>query len=172
MSETRIRWAQAEDAGEIVRLVRALTLYENEPVEIVKLDEAAVRRDGFPPPGQPRRFECLLAELDGRTVGLALFFPNYSTWEAGPGIYVEDLFVDEAARGHGLGQALMAAVAQIAQARGCGRVDLNVMHWNPTRDFYQRIGMRHMNDWLPYRMSGEAIAELAATAPAVAGAGD
>lgn len=165
MAETRIRWARPDDAATIVRLVQALALYENEPVETVKMTEADVLRDGF---GEPRRFECLLAELNGTPVGFALFFHNYSTWEGRAGLYVEDLFVTEEARGHGLGRALMAALTAVARDRGCPRLDLWVLHWNPTREFYHRIGMRHMADWLPYRMEADAIAALADTAPAIA----
>lgn len=165
MANTAIRWARPEDAATIVGLVRALAQYENEPVETVKMTEADVLRDGF---GEPRRFECLLAELDGDAVGMALFFHNYSTWEGRAGLYVEDLFVKEEARGHGLGRALMAALAAVARDRGCPRLDLWVLHWNPTREFYHRIDMRHMADWLPYRMEREAIAALADTAPAIA----
>lgn len=169
MAEIGVRWASPADAGEIVRMVKALAVYEKEPVEVVSLDEAAVLRDGFPGDGKPPRFECLIAELDGRAVGLALFFANYSTWAARPGIYVEDLYVDDVARGHGLGKALMAAIAGVARARGCGRIDLNVMHWNPTREFYHRLGLRHMQDWLPYRLNDSEIATLAAAAPAAGG---
>ena len=164
MSRTRIRWARPIDAGTIVRLVQALAAYENEPAESVKMTEADVLRAGF---GEPRRFECLLAELDGEAVGFALFFHNYSTWEGRAGLYVEDLFVEERARGHGLGRALMAAIAAVARERDCPRVDLWVLHWNPTREFYHRIAMNHMREWLPYRMTGEAIASLADTAPSI-----
>lgn len=163
MSET-IRWARREDAAEIVRLVRALAEYEREPPSIVKMTEADVLRDGF---SEPRRFEALIAEADGRAVGFALFFHNYSTWEGRAGLYVEDLFVEPAARGCGLGRKLMAALARIAHERGCRRLDLNVLRWNPTRDFYHRIGLNHLEEWLPYRMRPDAIAALAATAPAI-----
>lgn len=169
MSRTGVRWAGPRDAGEIVRLVRALADYENEPQESVKISAADVLRDGFPADGADRRFECLLAELDGAPVGMALFFHNYSTWEGRAGLYVEDLFVEERARGHGLGRILMAALARIADERRCPRLDLNVLDWNPTRDFYHRIDMAHMADWLPYRMTRPAIAALAATAPEIAG---
>lgn len=164
MAETSIRWARPSDAATIVELVRALALYENEPVETVKMTEADVLRDGF---GEPRRFECLLAELNGAPVGFALFFHNYSTWQGRAGLYVEDLFVTEQARGHGLGRALMAALAAVARERGCPRLDLSVLHWNPTREFYHRIDMQHMDEWLSYRMQSAAIAALADTAPAI-----
>ena len=159
-----IRWARREDAGEIVRLVRALAEYENEPPSIVRMTEADVLRDGF---GEPRRFEALIAAANGESVGFALFFHNYSTWEGRAGIYVEDLFVEPRARGRGLGRMLMAALARIAHERGCRRLDLNVLTWNPTREFYHRIGLSHLDEWLPYRMRPDAIAAMARTAPPI-----
>ncbi len=158
MSEGSIRPAGPEDAGDIVRLVRALAAYENEPVETVRMTEADVLRDGF---SEPRRFEVLLAEDAGEAVGFALFFHNYSTWEGRAGIYVEDLFVEERARGQGLGRALVVEIARIAKARDCPRIDLWVLHWNPTREFYHRIGINHMDEWLPYRMVEPEIGRLA-----------
>lgn len=158
---TRIRFAAPEDAADIVRLVRELAIYENEPVETVKLTEADVLRDGFPADGSRPFFECLIAELDGEAVGLALVFHNYSTWAGRTGIYIEDLFVEERARGHGLGRALMAEIARLARERGCPRIDLAVLHWNPTREFYHRLDMQHMEEWLGYRMTEPAIAALA-----------
>ncbi len=158
MADGGIRPAGPEDAGDIVRLVRALAVYENEPVESVKMTQADVLRDGFQ---EPRRFEVLLAEHGGEAVGFALFFHNYSTWEGRAGIYVEDLFVEERARGLGLGRALLAAIARIARDRQCPRIDLWVLHWNPTREFYHRIGINHMDEWLPYRMTEPEIGRLA-----------
>ena len=161
MADPLIRPARPEDADEIVRLVHALAEYENEPAEVVKLTADVVRRDAFG--GRPR-FEALLAEHDGAVVGLALFYENYSTWQSRPGLFLEDLFVEERARGLGLGHKLMAALAAVAVARGCGRIDLGVLHWNPTRDFYHRLGFRHIDQWLPYRLEGAAIADLAGRA--------
>ncbi len=158
MSNTLIRPARPEDAGEIVRLVRALAVYENEPVETVKMTEVDVLRDGF---SEPRRFEVLLAEHEGEAVGFALYFHNYSTWEGRAGIYIEDLFVEEHARGLGLGRALVTEIARIAKRRGCPRIDLWVLGWNPTRDFYHRIGINQMSEWLPYRMVEPDISALA-----------
>lgn len=159
MSKTLIRPAAPEDAATIVRLVQALATYENEPLSSVKITPADVLRDGF---GPDRRFEALIAELEHEPVGFALFFHNYSTWEGRAGIYVEDLFVLESARGHGLGRQLITALAAIADTRGCKRLDLNVLDWNPTRDFYHRLGIAHLKEWLPYRMTQPAIAALAA----------
>ena len=115
-------------------------------------------RDGF---GERLRFECLLAEVDGAPVGFALYFEDYSTFEGRPGIFVEDLYVAEAARGLGIGQQLLARLAQVAIERDYRRLDLMVLHWNPARSFYERLGFRHSADWLPYRVTGEALARLA-----------
>jgi GNAT superfamily N-acetyltransferase len=158
MSAVHVRLATAEDAAIIVELVRELATYEKQPPAAVKLTEADVVRDGF---GAPRRFEVLLAEHDGRVEGYALIFSNYSTWEGRAGIYIEDLFVRERARGIGLGRRLLVAIAELAVERGCPRIDLNVLDWNPTREFYHRIGIVHLTAWLPYRISGEAIVKLA-----------
>lgn len=163
MSNTLIRPARPEDAATIVALVRALAIYEKEPLTSVKITPADVRRDGF---GAERRFEALIAELDGEPVGFALFFHNYSTWEGRAGLFVEDLFVLERARGFGLGRQLITALAAIADARGCKRLDLNVLDWNPTRDFYHRLGIHHKETWLPYRMAQPALGMLAKQADA------
>jgi len=161
MPKTLIRPALPADADTIVALVKALAIYENEPLSSVKATAADILRDGF---GASRRFEALIAELDDKPVGFALFFHNYSTWEGRAGLFVEDLFVLETARGHGLGRQLITALAAIAEARGCRRLDLNVLDWNPTRDFYHRLGITHMTEWLPYRMTQPALAQLAAAA--------
>ena len=158
MPRTSIRPATPEDAGHIVRLVKALAAYEHELEDSVRITEADVMRDGF---SEPRRFEALLAEVEGEPVGFALYFHNYSTWEGRAGLYIEDLFVEERARGLGLGRALLTEIARIAKARGCRRIDLWVLHWNPTRQFYHRVGLKHMEEWLPYRMVEPAIGQLA-----------
>jgi GNAT superfamily N-acetyltransferase len=109
----------------------------------------------------------LIAEADGTPVGFALFFPNYSTWEGRPGMYIEDIFVDERARKLGVGRALIAAVANIGKQRGCARVDLAVLNWNPARGFYRRLGFQHAEPWQIFRLAGSEMAALAATAPEV-----
>jgi GNAT superfamily N-acetyltransferase len=158
MTDKLIRPAISGDAATIVSLVQSLAVYENEPVSTVHLTEADVLRDGF---GDSARFEVLLAELDGTAVGFALFFHNYSTWLGKPGLYLEDLYVEEPARGHGLGLDLMRELARIADERGCARFELSVLNWNPTREFYHRIGFENMDEWLSYRLDKAGIQKLA-----------
>jgi GNAT superfamily N-acetyltransferase len=129
----------------------------------VKATEADIRRDGF---GPTPRFECLLVEVTGRPAGFALYFHNYSTWEGRAGIYVEDVFVSEWARGRNIGRRLLAAISALAGARGCTRVDLSVLHWNPARAFYERLDFVEMDEWRRYRLHGEALRRLAAEAAA------
>jgi GNAT superfamily N-acetyltransferase len=153
-----LRAEGADDAETLLALVKALALYEHEP-DAVKATAADLRRHGT---GPAKRFEAIIAELDGRPVGFALYFHNYSTWTGRPGLYLEDLFVAESARGHGLGRRLMTRLARIAKERDCGRLDLGVLHWNKTREFYHRLGIQHMKDWLPYRADRQGIDKLAA----------
>ncbi|MGE3857247.1 MAG: N-acetyltransferase family protein [Dehalococcoidia bacterium] len=163
--ETRVRWATPEDAATIVAFVRGLAAFEHEPLEQVHLTAADVLRDGF---GARPAFECLIAEqgaLDApRPVGFALFFPNYSTWEGRAGLYVEDIFVEEDARGTGAGRAILQALARVARDRGAPRIDLAVLDWNPARGFYERLGFRRQQEWLPYRLEAAGIAALAEAA--------
>ena len=152
-----IRAAGAADAATVVRLIRALAAYES-MLDQVRITEADVLRDGF---GTRPCFECLLAEVGGEAVGLAIHRPSYSTFDGRPGLYVEDLFVAESARGLGVGRRLMTRLAAIAQERGCSRISLAVLHWNPARRFYDRLGFTQVEDWLPYQLSGDAFARLA-----------
>jgi len=152
-----IRMAGPEDAATILGLIRELAGFEN-LLDQVRATEADIRRDGF---GPERRFECLLADVDGQAVGFALFFPSYSTFEGRAGLYLEDIYVVESARGLGIGRALIARLARLASERNYPRLDLSVLHWNPARAFYERLNFRQFADWLPYRLSGEALRTLA-----------
>ena len=158
MAEVTVRMATAEDASTILGLVKELAAFEQE-LDKVEATAEDFRREGF---GQDPVFECLLAELDGEAVGMALFFHNFSTWTGRRGIYLEDLYVRESVRGRGVGERLMVELAALAVQRGCARLDLWVLHWNPARRFYERLGIRHMEEWLPYRLSGDALHALAA----------
>ena len=157
-----VRFATRADVPTILDFIRQLAAFEREP-DAVKTTEADLLRDGF---GDRPRFETLIAEVAGESgpapVGFALFFPTYSTWEGLPSLYLEDLFVSESARRHGVGRALLAKLAAIAVERGWQRLDLQVLDWNPAREFYARLGLDHMREWLPYRVTGPALRALAA----------
>lgn len=160
MPTVTVRPAVEADCPAILRFVRELAEFEHE-AHSVKASEEDFRRDGW---GANPVFEALIAELDGEPVGFALTFRNYSTWEGRSGLFVEDLYVTPEARKHGVGRALLSAVARRAVERGCRRVDLNVLNWNPARAFYDRIGFRQMEEWLPYRLTGDALSALASEA--------
>lgn len=157
MSALLIRGATRADVGTLSRLVRALAAFERQP-DAVKASEADLLRDGF---GATPRFEARLALRHGAAVGFTLFFTTYSTWEGRPGLYLEDIFVLEHARRLGVGRALIADLARLALERDYRRLDLSVLDWNPARGFYERLGIRENTGWLPYRVSGAALAALA-----------
>jgi GNAT superfamily N-acetyltransferase len=153
----KLRSAVRADVPEILRLIKALAEYEKLSHEVVATD-AALAQTLF---GEKPAAEVLLAEQDGRAVGFALFFQNYSTFLGKPGIYLEDLFVEPAARGHGLGKQLLQAIARLAVQRGCGRFEWAVLDWNePAIGFYQSLGARPMDDWTVMRVTGEALKRL------------
>lgn len=106
--------------------------------------------------------EVLIAYLGKEPAGFALFFHNYSTWLGKRGIYLEDLFVRPSARKHGVGFALLQAIARLAIERDCGRLDWSVLTWNELAiTFYKRIGAKHMDDWTTFRLTGDALAHVA-----------
>eukprot|EP00123_Amoebidium_parasiticum_P014100 comp22329_c0_seq1/m.33193 comp22329_c0_seq1/g.33193 ORF comp22329_c0_seq1/g.33193 comp22329_c0_seq1/m.33193 type:complete len:160 (-) comp22329_c0_seq1:314-793(-) len=152
MSGPLVRFATEADADDVVRLVKALAVYEKfDPEKDVKLTREIVLRDGFT---EPKRFEVLIGEVDGKAVGYLLFFYTYSTFAGHTGIYIEDVFVEEAYRGRGLGKKLITTAINIATERGCPRVDLQVLDWNqPSIDFYVSLGFEKMGTWLPYRLT-------------------
>ena len=152
-----IRLAAPEDAGPVLRLIRALAVYEQAP-EAVVATEADLARHGFVP---DRQFEAILALVDDEPAGMALFHSRFSTWLGRPGMYLEDLYVVEEARGLGVGRRLMARLAAIAVERSWGRIDFQVLDWNPARNFYHRLGMEHLGEWLRYGADGEALRRLA-----------
>jgi GNAT superfamily N-acetyltransferase len=156
---TTIRKAVPEDVPQILEFIRALATYEREP-GAVTATEADLLRDGF---GPEPYYHCLIAEQDGKPAGFAFYFFNYSTWTGRPGLYLEDLFVNPEFRGFGIGKALLARVAAIAVEKGCPRLQWEVLDWNtPAVDFYAALGASFLDEWRNVRMTGEALARLAA----------
>jgi GNAT superfamily N-acetyltransferase len=153
-----IRFAEPADAALLLRLIRDLAAFEREPAAVVAT-EADLLHTGF---GADRQFEALLAFLDGEPAGVALFHTRFSTWLGRPGLYLEDLFVVETARGKGVGRRLMARLAAVAVARGWGRIDFHVLDWNPARRFYEKLGIGHLGGWLRYGADEAALRRLAA----------
>jgi GNAT superfamily N-acetyltransferase len=139
-------------------LIRALAEYER-LADQCRADAPSLEATLF---GDRPAAEVLIAEVDGAAAGFALFFHNYSTFLARPGLYLEDLFVQPEHRGLGVGRRLMAALARIAVARGCGRFEWSVLDWNaPAIGFYRRLGAIGMDGWTVQRVSGEALQRLA-----------
>lgn len=158
-----IRFAEQTDVPAIHGLIIELAVYEREP-EAVAVTEADLLRDGW---GPRPHFTCLVAEAGGRICGFALYHPIYSTWQ-GRSLYLEDLYVQPAWRGRGLGTALLARVAREAERAGCARLDWSVLTWNePALRVYERIGALRMEEWRRMRLSGDALAVLAAQAEEV-----
>ncbi|MEJ1974073.1 MAG: GNAT family N-acetyltransferase [Lacunisphaera sp.] len=156
-----IRPAGPNDAATILELIRALADYEKLSGEVVAT-ETQLRRSLFPDDGSTPAAQCVIAEADGRTAGFALYFFNYSTFLARPGLYLEDLFVRPEFRGQGLGKALLLHLAKLANARGCGRMEWSVLDWNqPAIDFYESLGARRMKEWQICRLTGPALAQYA-----------
>jgi GNAT superfamily N-acetyltransferase len=149
-----IRPATVDDVALILRLIHELAVFENLEHE-VKTTAAELREHLF----GPRPYaEVLIASLADQPVGFALFFHNYSTFLSKPGIYLEDLYVREAFRTHGVGTALLQAVQQLAVERGCGRFEWSVLNWNQRAiDFYEKMGAKPMSEWTIYRLTGEAL---------------
>lgn len=153
-----VRATSEQDVPLILNFIRELAVFERMS-DRVTATEAELREYLF----GPRIYaESLIAELDGVPEGFALFFHNFSTFVGRPGIYLEDLFVREAARGNGIGLELLKRVAQICVERGGRRVDWAVLDWNSTAiEFYERIGAKPEQDWKIYRLTGEPLATLA-----------
>ncbi len=153
-----VREAAEADAELIVHFVRELAKFEKEPVETVRLTATEVLRDAF---GLSPKFEVLIAEFKATPVGMALFFENYSTWTARPGLWIEELFVEEQYRRHGIGRRLLSEVARLARERSYGRVELSALKWNPAIAFYRRLGFEPMDDWQTYRVDSTGIDDFA-----------
>ena len=155
----KIRSATPADGAIIASLVRELAEYEKLLPEARATAADFLRELESPNPV----IHVLIAEWNGEPAGFALYFFNFSTFVGRPGLYLEDLFVRPAQRSHGIGRALLAALARVAQQRDCGRMEWAVLDWNePALRFYKSLGARQMNEWIIHRLTPAEIGTLAA----------
>ena len=158
-AEVQIRPALADDAGLILHFIRELAIYEKAESS-VQTDEAGIRASLF---SADAKAQALICERDGKAIGYAVFFYNYSTWLGRNGIYLEDLYVSPEARGSGAGKALLQHIARLAVEQGCGRFEWSVLDWNtPAIEFYKAAGAVAQDEWTVYRLQGDALQKFAA----------
>ena len=158
MTDYTIRAATPADCGEILRLIGELAVYEKLEHMAVGTEEK-LRACLFGP--RPAA-ETLIAERAGRAVGFALFFTSFSTFLCKPGIYLEDLFVEPAHRGAGIGKALLKRLAALARERDCGRLEWRVLDWNePSIRFYESLGASLLKEWILVRMTEPEFSSMA-----------
>ena len=158
MSQLNIRPATEQDIDLILHFVRELAIYEKAEHE-VKATSDHVRRTLFC--ANPAVFG-LICEVDGKPVGFAVYFFNYSTWQGQHGLYLEDLYITPDSRGHGAGKALLQHLAQIALEKDCGRFEWSCLDWNtPSIKFYDSLGALPQKEWIRYRMTGDALQAMA-----------
>lgn len=157
-AQISLRLATEQDIPTILRFINGLAEYEKLADQVVATEQK-LRETLF---GEKRYAEVIIAEYQQQQAGFALFFHNYSTFLAKPGIYLEDLFVLPEFRGKGLGKQLLSYLAQLAVERHCGRLEWSVLDWNqPAIDFYQAQGATLLNDWRINRVTGTELIELA-----------
>jgi len=153
-----IRQARASDADAIYNMIVELAVYEKAPQEVVTTPNE-IRDTLF---GPDSKTEALICEIDGKTVGYAVFFSSYSTWLGRNGIFMEDLYISPEYRSRGAGKAMLKHIAQLAVQRRCGRLEWVVLDWNqPAIDFYLSIGAQPQSEWIRYRLNGDALAKFA-----------
>ena len=160
MTENKIliRPAESGDVSRIRELITALARYEKLEHEMLAT-EKQLHEALF---GASPCAEVLIAEYKGRGVGFALFFHNFSTFVGKRGLYLEDLFVEPAMRGQGIGKRLLSQLAKLAIERDCGRFEWSVLDWNqPAIDFYRALGAKGMDEWTVQRLDGDALQQLA-----------
>src|SRR5258708_4536643 len=154
----RIERATPRDVPLILQLIKALAEYERMSNDVVA-NEDSLRETLF---GAHPSAEVVIGYAGGEPAGFALFFHNYSTFLGKPGLYLEDLFVVPAFRGRGYGKALLRHLATLAVERGCGRFEWSVLDWNePAIGFYKKLGAKPMDTWTIFRVTGDALQDLA-----------
>lgn len=157
MNKLLIRKTSVEDSEKILYFIKKLAEYEkmsNDVVTTVSDIEENIFNKKFA--------EVLIAEIDNKAVGFALFFHNFSTFNGGPGLYLEDLFIEEEERGKGYGKELLIYLADLAIERNCKRFEWSCLDWNtPSIEFYESIGASMMKEWKIFRLSGDSLSILA-----------
>jgi GNAT superfamily N-acetyltransferase len=152
-----IRSARAEDAGTILRFIRELAEYEKLAHEVVATEQD-IREQLF---GPAPKAESLIAEQDGAPIGFCLFFYNFSTFLARPGLYIEDLYVRPEYRGQGIGTGFLREVVRLAKERKCGRVEWSALDWNkPAIDFYKKMGAVTKDGWIGFRLTADKFEDV------------
>ncbi len=152
-----IRPATLEDAPTVHGFIVDLAVVQGARDQVLSTVED-IARDGF---GPGAMFHSILAENQGEAIGFASFYLTYSTWQGRSALYVEDIIVNDAARGLGVGTAMLRELARITLERGCSKMELSVRAENTARAFYERLGMTRKGDWLPYTIAGPALDRLA-----------
>ncbi len=157
MKKLSFRYAERNDVSKILYFIKKLAEYEKMLSEVVATEEL-LEKWIF----DEKKAEVIFPVLDGKEIGFALFFHNFSTFLGRAGIYLEDLFIEPEFRGNGYGKATLKELARIAVQRGCGRLEWWCLDWNtPSIDFYKSLGAVAMDDWTVYRITGETLKELA-----------
>lgn len=157
MNNATIRFATEKDASLILGFIKALAEYENMSGDVIATEEL-LKQEIF----EKHHAEVIFALEDGKEVGFALYFHNFSTFLGRSGIYLEDLFVLPAKRGKGHGKALLKFLAKTALERGCGRLEWSCLNWNkPSIDFYLSLGAVPLEDWTIYRLTGKTLEDMA-----------
>ena len=157
MDKLTFRLAQEEDAQKILFFIKALAKYEKMEDEVVATPEL-LKEWIF----EKKKAEVIFPTIDGKEIGFALFFHNFSTFLGRAGLYLEDLFILEEYRGRGYGKATLRELARIAVERGCGRLEWWCLDWNkPSIDFYKSLGAQPMDEWTTYRLTGETLTRMA-----------
>lgn len=155
-----IREAVPADTDQILRFIRELAVYEKAP-DAVKATADDIRDALF---GENATAFALICSVGGTEAGFAVYFHNFSTWLGRPGIYLEDVYVTPECRGAGAGTAILQYLARLAVSQQCGRLEWSVLDWNmPAIRFYEALGAVAQDEWVGYRLSGEALEALAAT---------
>lgn len=158
MRNIQITKARAQNVPDILQFIRELAVFEKLEQEMVATEQA-LHDSLF---GARPFAEVIFLEEDGKKVAFALFFHNYSTFLAKPGLYLEDLFVKTECRGKGYGKRLLTYLAQLAVERGCGRFEWSVLDWNQSAlEFYRALGAEPMSEWTVQRVSGQSLVDLA-----------